>query len=273
MAADSIEVTSAGPALGEITSRGRLLKRDGTPLARFEQTLRLWKGSRVLLFDVTLDPQAEPRADPWNSYYAARFAWNDATADTFRSVALTSQPTELKRMEAPHFVHLRGEKTSTTILTAGLPYHKRTGIRVLDSLLVVRGERARRFRFGVGIDLKYPLPAALAMLAPQTHVVQSERPPSAGAASWLVHLGAKNACATHWEPLVENGRVVGVRARILETEGRPSRCRFRSFRPLVSARHVDFLGATLAELKIDEGAALVELAKYEWVEVEARWSS
>src|SRR5205823_2574867 len=52
MAADSIEVVSAGPAWGEITSRGRLLDLEGKPLARFTQTFQVWRGSRVVLLDI-----------------------------------------------------------------------------------------------------------------------------------------------------------------------------------------------------------------------------
>ena len=77
--------------------------------------------------------------------------------------------------------------------------------------------------------------------------------------------------ATHWSPLVDQGRVVGVRARLLETAGRPGRAKLRSFRNFVSARQVDFEGQTLAELPVEEGAALVDFTCNEWVKVEARY--
>ena len=33
---------------------------------------------------------------------------------------------------------------NVAVLTGGLPFHRRTDARMLDSLLVVRGERARQ---------------------------------------------------------------------------------------------------------------------------------
>ena len=48
----------------------------------FRQTVQVWAGSRVIRVLVELDDLEEPRADPWNSYYAARFAWPDETSDS-----------------------------------------------------------------------------------------------------------------------------------------------------------------------------------------------
>jgi alpha-mannosidase len=273
MAADSIEITSAGPALGQIISRGRLLSLAGETLAEFSQTMSLWKGSRVLVLDIQLDAKTEPLPDPWNSYYAVRFAWNDAAADMWRAVAQSAEPTDAKRLEAPHYLELRGESTRTAILTGGLPYHKRTGMRIIDSLLAVRGERSQKFRLGIGIDLKYPLSSALELLSPPTTVAQSAAPPCPSPASWLLHLSARNVMATHWEPLVEEDELRGVKVRLLETEGRPAKCRLSAFRPFGMARQVDFCGEEIAALPIVDRAVEVELKRGGWIEVEARWPS
>ena len=47
-------VAVATETLGEIVSRGKLLSRQGEELADFQQTYRLWRGSRVLLIDIEL---------------------------------------------------------------------------------------------------------------------------------------------------------------------------------------------------------------------------
>src|SRR5690349_2405848 len=101
MVADRVEVTSPGPVLGEITSRGRLVDPEGKVMAGFVQRVQAWRGSPVLTLEIELEVQEEPRADPWNSYFASRFAWNDAGADVRRSVSCVSQPTEAKKLEAP----------------------------------------------------------------------------------------------------------------------------------------------------------------------------
>ena len=72
-------------------------------------------------------------------------------------------PCSWNRRTSSRFAARRG---GTTILTAGLPYHRRHGMRKLDSLLLVRGETARRFRLGIGIDLPQPMAAALDFAAP-----------------------------------------------------------------------------------------------------------
>ena len=271
MVAESVELVSAGTALGEIVSQGRLLDAEGRRLAGFRQTYRLCRGSPVLMVEVELEIDEEPRADPWNSYYAARFAWADEAADLFRNVGWSVQPTEAKRLEATLLVEARTENTRTAILTGGLPYHRRIGFRMLDSLLVVRGESQRRFRFGVGFDLPYALPSALELISPVTAVAETASPPRTANTGWLFHVDAKNVVATHWEPLVVDGQLRGFRARLLETEGRPGRARLRAFRAIASARQTDFLDQTLVDLPLDEDGVRLDFAAHEWVQVEARW--
>ena len=81
MAADEIDVTSPGPMLGEIVCRGRLMDREGRRVAGFRQTTRVRRGSRVIELLIDLDIDRQPGSNPWDSYYAARFAWKDETAD------------------------------------------------------------------------------------------------------------------------------------------------------------------------------------------------
>ena len=130
MLAESIEVTRNGPAVGEITSRGKLVDAAGRRLAGFVQRTTVCQGSRLIrldleLQDLELDTLEQPGADPWNSYYAARFAWSDTLADLFRGVHLARHPTEAKRIEAPEYLHVETTGGRTTILTGGLPYHRR----------------------------------------------------------------------------------------------------------------------------------------------------
>jgi alpha-mannosidase len=158
----------------------------------------------------------------------------------------------------------------TTILTGGLPFHRRTDYRMLDTLLIVRGETARTFRFGVGVELKNPLQEALSFLSPTPHVFQ-EAPSPASTGSWLFHVDARNVAATWWAPLIEAGRVAGVRVRLLENAGRPARLKLQGFRPFAAARQIDFLGQTMNECPLEDGAARLEVAAGEWVEVEARF--
>ncbi|OHB83573.1 MAG: hypothetical protein A2V98_10200 [Planctomycetes bacterium RBG_16_64_12] len=268
MAADEITVTSSGPVVGRVVCRGRLVTRDGRRAARFVETLEVRRASRILEWRIDLDIEQQPEADPWNSYYAARFAWHDAAADVYRGVGLADRPTEQSRVESPHFVDVRSDRKRITILTGGLPYHRRIGVRKLDTLLIVQGETARSFRLGVGVDLTHPVPAALDFLAPQ-HVQAEEAPPAATASGWLFHVDAKNVVATHWEPLWAVDRAVGFRVRLLETEGRPCQARLRSFRAVRSARKVDFQSEKPTELSVEDDTITVDVKAHEWAQIEA----
>jgi alpha-mannosidase len=271
MAATSVEVTSAGPAFGEIVSRGNLLDRNGKRLAGFSQKLQLAAGSRMLLLEIELEVEELPRAFPWESYYAARFAWADSAAELWRSVGQTTQPTTAKRLEAPDFIEIRGEKARTTLLNGGLCYHRFNGMRMLDSLLVIRGETARKFRFGIGIDVAHPEQAALEFVNPLPATFGKKLPSAASGSSWLFHIDAKNVVATHWGAVVEADQVVGFRVRLLETEGRMGRAHLRVFRVPASARRINFHGETIAEIPVEGDRIGVDFAAYDWFELEARF--
>ena len=133
-----------------------MLDLNGNRVAGFVQTYRLWRRG-VLHVEIELDPAEEPRADPWNSYSCCRFAWSDELLELFRTVNQTRQPASEKRFEAPHYIELTDEKTSTAILTGGMAFHRRHEDRMLDTLLIARGERNRKFRLGIGVDLAHPL--------------------------------------------------------------------------------------------------------------------
>ncbi len=272
MAADALEVTSATSALGEITVQGRLLDRNGKVLAHYRQAFQAWRGSRVLRLRIKLDPIEELGPNPWTSYYCCRFAWADESASLWRTVNLTRHQATRKKIETSHYLEIENADTSTTILTGGLPFHRKRGFRSLDSLLVVRGETRREFELGIGMDLSHPILEAVSLLAPPPTVVQTNARPKL-ASSWLFHIDAKNLLATYWAPIWEEGRTVGVRVRMIETSGRVARAKFSGFRPFGRARIVDFRGQPLADCEVRDGVVHLEAASGEWLELEARWES
>jgi alpha-mannosidase len=268
MAADEIRVVESGPVVGEVAVRGRLVDRGGQVAAEYRQTTRVTWGSRVIEVEVEIDPRRELESDPWNSYIAARFAWAQDTPTIYRSVNQATVPSDLTRLEAPQFVEIRGQSDRTTILTAGLPYHRRNGMRKLDSLLMVRDETARKFRFGIGIDLPQPQAAALDFVAPVVTMPLESLPKNDSA--WLYHLDNRAVVATHWEPIVEGGEVAGVRVRLLETEGRHVSLGLRSFRAVKSACKTGSGEREPVDLAIADDTITVPLRPYEWAEVEMK---
>jgi alpha-mannosidase len=279
MAADEIKVTSAGPVLGEIVCRGWLLDRDGRRVAGYEQTTRVWRGSRVIDLSITLDIERQPGANPWDSYYAARFAWKDETSALHRSVGLTDLPTDLTQFESPHFVDITLGKQRTTLLCGGLPYHRRLGLRKLDTLLAVQGETARSFHLGIAIDVPNPTAAALGFLAPPLALPDQPSPPAP--TGWLFHLDRRNVQATHWEaslvaqasrlPPEQPGRPhhnTAFRVRLLETEGRGVTAGLRCFRPVVAARKINVDDVPAVPLAVEGDKVEITIGPHQWIEVE-----
>lgn len=279
MQAEELRIVQSSPTFGQIASRGVLLNEQGQRVAGFRQTFGMHADSRVLQIDIELEVDEEPRADPWNSYYAIRFAWPLDDTELWRGVALGRQKTNLGRFEAPEYVDLDTGSSVLSILTGGLPYHRRSDARMLDTLLVVRGETARKFRVGVGVDLPHPAAAAAELLAPPTTLQVSGPAPAAGS-GWFLHVGGKNLIATSWQPLPaespESANVAaaprGFRARLLETAGQSGRTSLRAFRGLAAARQVDFLGQTLLTLPVDGDKITLDYGAFEWIEIEALWS-
>lgn len=269
MVADELKITTASTVLGEFTSCGRLLDDNEQVVAKFTQVTRLWAGSSVVEIDLTLDPVTLPKADPWNSYYALRWAWSDELLELYRDVHETRHRTDAKRLESPRFVEIASEVERTTLLVNELPYHQRTGYRMLDTLLITRGETARRFRVGIGVDLPNPAIAARQFAAPAPQLVAIATP--ASASGWLLHVDARQVLVTALEPLTENARVVGLRCRLLETGGLAGPVRISAVRPLISAQRRLWNDEPLGELTIAEGKAEISLAAYDWTEVTARW--
>jgi alpha-mannosidase len=281
MRADAVEIAAASTVFGEIVSRGKLLDAEGRRVAGFRQSVQVWSHSRVIRVQIELQDVEEPRADPWNSYYAARFAWPDETAELWRGVALARKSTTASRFEAPEYVELDNGSGRISILTGGLPYHRRSGDRMLDSLLVVRGETARQFTIGIGVDLSHSAAAAIELITPVTACDETTSP-AANVSGWFFHMDAKNVLATHWQPLVDDRQddgpaddapkpVRGFRARLVETAGRAGRVTLRTFRPVAAARQIDFLGQTLVEVPFEDDKIRLDFAAHEWIEVEAVW--
>jgi len=271
MAADEVSVEEAGPLVGRIRSRGRLMDRQGQRVARFVQTTEIRRASRILELRIDLDLDRQPEPEPWGSYYAVRFAWTDETVQTCRNVDLASRPTETAFVESPLWFDMSGTRARMTILTAGLPYHRRFGLRKLDTLLIVRGETARSFRLGIGMDLAHPAPAALGFLAGGLPRIQAG-PPRASPSGWLFHVDVRGVVATHWEPVLADGKPAGFRVRLLETEGCHVQVGLRAFRSLASARKLDLLGEGPTDLPVEDDRTTLDLGPYQWANIEASFA-
>ena len=270
MACDRWEPTIVGSTVGELTSYGKLVDAEGKRLAGFTQRVRIAQGSPLVTLEIELDVDEQPRAEAWGSYYAARFAWGDPTTALGRGVFGVHQPTSAKRPESPYFIELETETTSTLILPDGMPHHLLTGERMLDTLLVGKGETRRKFRFGIIVESAHPAADAEAFMSSLVPVLNLPQPAS-GAKGWLFFVDAKNIQATHWESIVEADKVVGFRVRLLETEGLTGQVELRTIRTVRDAKVVNIRGETLLTLTPTSTGIPFNIGPCEWIEIEARY--
>lgn len=281
------QVVCDGPAMGEIVTTGDVVDQgDGSVLATFRQAVRVWRGRPIIEVDIGLEVERLPEGDPWSNYYAARFAWNDSTAAFTRSVLEGAQSMAGQRVEGPHYLEIATEEQRTTILPLGLPFHRKTGPRMVDTILVAAGETQRRFRFVIAVDQPFPMQAALDAMTPVSCVPTSAGPPRVGESGWFFHVDSRNVQLTRLLPLL--GQPVsaepwerydyeeppagdGFAVRLVETEGQRKSVRLRCFRTPTSARQRDFQGRTVADLTIEGDSVIIEMTAYEIADVELRF--
>ena len=287
------EVEHSGPGLLQASTTGSLHHpADDRLLARFHQRFRLWSGRPTLEIEVTLtdlDPTwlADlARLDPWSHYLACRWAWPDPESTLRRLVALTPEPTDVDRPETAEAIDLTSRRRRTTLLFGGLAHHRRVRPRMLDTILVAGLESGRTFTLGVAVDLEHPFAAAVDSIAPAFVVATEAGPPTTGPAGWLLAVDTKAVAVAAVTPFdydqpsepdapgsrLHDGEGRGILVTLIETSGRATRCRVRTFRDPLSARQVDFQGEMVLDLTTDGDATLVDLTPHEIARIEIRIS-
>jgi alpha-mannosidase len=259
-------VTASGPAYGEIVSEGELVTGDGgRHLAAFCQRVRVWLGKPIVELHIRLEPRLEPTGDPLQSYFACRWAWPDEKAHVMPACGFVLQTSRVADMEAPELLELRERNLITDILPRGLPFHRRTGYRMADTLLIVPGETAREFEIAVALDMAHRWAAVNESLWPVITRPVENGPPKSGSTGWLAHLNAPNVLCTRVLPASAE---TGIRLRLIETSGRPTSARLRFSRNPKSARLVNARGELIFDVPSTEDSVPIELAAHEMVEVE-----
>ena len=286
MVCDRHEVTSTGPLRGEVTTHGRIIDQtNGDRLATYRQSVRVWRARPIIEVDIELSDLRAPDGDPWNNYFAARFAWNDSASAVSRSVFHAAQGFGGERFETSDYIEAASEDERVTIVPHGLPYHRKSGARMVDSLLVVAGETRRHFRFTIAVDARFPLEAAWNAMTPAIVIPTESGPPRSGPQGWFFRVDTRNVQITRILDLAEPptdsvssdidsialpaGSGFGL--RLLETEGIAKRVRLEAFRQPIYARKRDFQGRTLSELVLENDAVLVDLGAFEVADLELRF--
>ena len=263
-AADEIIFTKQTTETGQLKITGRLVCPDGEIAARFTETITIRSQSRLLEFNLTLDPILEMEDDRWNSYLAVRYAWNDDTLTMRGNLndGLHELP-DRKHLHSPKLIDLRNEKGSLTFFSEGLPFHRHSGNRQLDTLLIVKGESHRQFRLGVGVNETNPALLSYDFLLSQNGFAFPASCQPKTPSSWLFLIESKNVIALHWEPVLETDKLIGYMVYLQETEGRRAHFALRSFLPPKRAAAMNLQGKELKTFKINTDAVLIDMHAYE----------
>jgi alpha-mannosidase len=270
MRASSIQVTSAGAALGEIVSEGTLHDEQGELLATFRQRFRAWLGRPLLEMRIDLRPIKPPEGYPWHGYYAARFAWRDESAALLRGAFGSATLTSHTRPETPDFLEVRTGRQNTVIFPGGLPFHQRNGGRMLDVLLVVEGETATTFDLGISLDREQPSQTALGIASPIGVVRCDQGPPHVGASGWLFHLDASNLMLSSLRPAPDGAD--GIVATLLETTSQGVQASFRCVKNPVRAYVQDLRGNALLDAPIQDDAVLLDISPSDLLQLRVEFS-
>jgi len=277
MRCERFDVDYGGPALVQATATGGLIHpQQGKRLASFIQRYRLWTGRPILEIEITLADldsgwvEQAAQADPWSVYLACRWAWPDPNAMLRRLVLWSPELTEAERPETADAIDISTRTQRTAMLFGGLPYHRKHGGRMLDTLLVAGRESTRSFTLGAVLDLEHPFHAAQDLLAPALVVPIDDGPPAIGSTGWLAQVDHKGVAVSHVGFVKEtsDGRGWGLIFHLLETNGNSARCRLRLFRDPSWARQADFLGETIVDLSITGDAVSIDLTPHELARVE-----
>jgi len=258
-------ILSEGPLIGEVETLGDLIDDHAeTVVGTYRQRTRIVRGRPVVEVNLEISPAQEISGDPWTNYIGCRFAWQHIDVALTGSMQQAAQPASSQRLETPQFLEIADDDFRTTLLTPGRPFHRKTGERMLDQLLIVEGEHQRHFRFGVAVDAKYPMQVSLDLYSSPIVIPTSTHPGEESRTGWFFGLSAANVQLTR---ILPSSRPECVIVRLLETEGRARVLGLQCFRTPRAARQIDFRGETITELHIDD-AVNVEISPYEICDVE-----
>ena len=264
MVADAVERVSGENGRESIVSRGRLVAANGGAAARFSQSVSLVEGMPLALLDIEIELERPLAGSLLDSHVAARFAWHENEhVEIRRSLLTQSVATERTRFTAPHFIEIVPESTrvdlaadAVTILTGGLPWHLLSTPHVLDSLLAGGTVGRISRRLAVGLGLRRPWDAALALAAGT---------PLAAAIPGM----PENVRLTVSELVTSDGLFTAGRVGLLESAGRGGEVTIDWGRPVARATAVDFTGAPRTEpaVAIEGTRTVVSLERYQWLQL------
>lgn len=285
MSADEITLSMESRIAGTLTSRGVLFD-DEVKIADYCQKVRVTRGQRIVEVEGEITP-VSGFSKSNNHYACSRLAWKSEASRLVANAGEIRQDIYTDWFHATQYIEVVQDDGRLTMLTGGLPYHRRASRRFVDSVLIAGNEQQHKFAFGLGVNLDYPLTAAMSRMTPpcvlKSSQTKSSQAASSGVAdsSWSFHFNRRNIVATWWSPIFEqesgdssSGQWVGVKVRLRETEGRTGALTVRCPRTIATVERVKFSGESVQALGLVEGSDssfTVEFGRNDYFEVLIRW--
>ena len=265
MVADNVSVDRLSPVESRIVSVGRLTDpRTGNAVCKFAQTLSLRRKDPFADLQIEL-LDLDGVSEDFNHYVCSRLAWFDESSSVYYGASEIRSRSTNQWVEAPVYVRVEQPDHSITLLSRGLPWHRRSARNRLDTLLVVGKERQRKFRLSLGADCANDLNNSIVRFSPPRKIECSQGLHSKD--GWLFHFSNKTIAVVFCEPLLHEGLVAGVRWRLVETQGRRGKLKISCPFKVERAERMMFDGRTAEALAFDKHVVEVDFTRNEYFEV------
>ena len=258
---------------GQIETAGAILM-EGEEVADFQQTFRLLRGQRYLEIEIELTPKISLPSSA-ASWFASQLAWQDESCSLHAACQLAKFEAVDPQIQSPNFVEISMTDYSLTLLAGGLPAHRRTARCKLDTMLIVGNEQQRNFRLAIGVNISHAARTAIHFDSPIYAIDQlpSDTINKETHHRCLLHLDCKNIISTFSEPVFSGDKLVAIRLRLQETEGRAGRLNISTPLTLAKVERQNLLGHTDAMLKIDDNLHRVgiDFSRHDFFQVELQF--
>lgn len=261
----SQRVVEAGLVFAAIETISDLVSPvDGTRLATVIQTTSVDRVQPRIQIHLRFDNiKNNVKGNPWLTYYGSRFAWDNESASITRAVMGQAGGFRAERFESPDYIEVSDTDYRMVIVPHGRPYHRRSGPRMMDSLLIVEGESAREFQFTIEFDQPFPLRTSADVMTPISVLETTGSIPTGAASSWILGLSARNVeiVRTEHKPAVDD-QSESLTLLLSETDGVAVDCLIKTARQPSAAFSVNAEMTEKSALAISEQGTLISLSAF-----------
>ncbi len=276
MEADEFDLRLVDEQTAAATTSGRLVLEQ-VVVGRFRQQVFVRRGFPDIQFTVEIWPAASVELDRWDAYFCSRLAWPSEAVTRSRTVGGQLHPCLLETFVSPGIIVVDDGENSFHFEPLGLPLHRQSSLRTLDTLLITDGERNNRFDFTLRlVDQDWGHRPNL----PDTNVLLSAEIPTpvpraaernVPRQSKLVRIEPSSLELLDSHSLIEEGQVVGIQILLCDRFNGNGRFRIGIPRLVRRAQAVDFLGNFLHDVEVDAGDACGLFQSYQIFSLRLYW--